>query len=101
MIGITQTVKLVVGLVLEGSVPAMVKVRFTWVRSVKLPFHWTSCLPGTDVANSGCCMAVKRGTGLAKGSFSASWAKATLAQASSSRASKVNAGKRLFILIGL
>jgi hypothetical protein len=47
LIGMTHTVKVVVVLVLEGSVPAMVKVRFTWVRSVKLPFHWTSCLLGT------------------------------------------------------
>src|ERR1700722_13746779 len=62
--GIIQTVVVVVTLVLEGSVPTMVKLTLLCIRSVKPPFHCTSCLPGTWLGFAGCCgPAVNAGTG--------------------------------------
>src|SRR5580704_15912894 len=74
--GIIQTVVVVVTLVLEGSVPTMVKVIFLLVRSVKLPFHCTSCFPGAAVGFSSCRIAVKWGIGLGYGESCAPWANA-------------------------
>src|SRR5882724_6459600 len=83
----------------EGSVPTMVKVIFLLVRSVKLPFHCVRLARGT-VGASSIWFGPALNIGLASGisGYLISWAKATLAQASTKNAASELTAKRLFIL---
>src|SRR6202023_4038635 len=83
LIGMMYTGTVVEVLPCDGGVPTMVYVTFFWVRSVKLPFHCTRLEAGALGASSMWFgPALNIGLASRMSGYLVSWAKATLAHAS-------------------